>query len=154
MQHRAYGLHRQVLKGTRWLLLKAPAHLEESRNEPQRLEDALQRNKSLATAYDLKEDLRQIRKQPDRGAAALFLQDWCRRDRASKIKVLHTMANTLEGYRTGIVNWYDSPISAGPLERTNNKIKTMKRQAYGYRDEKYFQLKLFALHEAKFQLIG
>jgi len=28
-------------------------------------------------------------------------------------------------------------ISTGPLEGTNNKIKTMKRQAYGYRDEEY-----------------
>jgi hypothetical protein len=30
----------------------------------------------------------------------------------------------------------------------------MKRQAYGYRDKEYFELKLYALHETKFQLIG
>ena len=30
----------------------------------------------------------------------------------------------------------------------------MKRQAYGYRDPEYFKLKLYALHEMKFKLIG
>lgn len=147
-------LQKNVLKGTRWLLLKAPGNLNENRDEQQRLQDALKLNQSLATAYYLKEDLRQIWEQPDRGTAETFLKDWCRRARASGIKVLNIMANTLEGYRTGILNWYDFPISTGPLEGTNNKIKTMKRQAYGYRDEEYFQLKLFALHEAKFKLIG
>ena len=33
-------------------------------------------------------------------------------------------------YRTGLLAYYDYPISTGPLEGTNNKIKTMKRQAY------------------------
>ena len=74
--------------------------------------------------------------------------------RASGIGVLQTTANTLEGCRSGILNWYDDPISTGPLEGTNNKTKTMKRQAYGYRDAEYFELKLDALHEAKFSLIG
>ena len=148
------GLYKHVLKGTRWLLLKAPEHLDEGRNERQRLEEALKLNESLATAYYLKEDLRQIWEQGTRQRAARFLTDWCRRARASGIKVLQTMANTLQAYRSGILNWYKYPISTGPLEGTNNKIKTMKRQAYGYRDAAYFELKLYALHEAKFKLIG
>ena len=148
------GLNKDVLKGTRWLLLKLPENLDASRNERKRLQEALKLNESLAIAYYLKEDLRQIWEQPTRAQAGLFLTDWCRRARASGIRVLQTMANTLEGYRTGILDWYLDPISTGPLEGTNNKIKTMKRQAYGYRDEEYFQLKLYALHEAKFKLIG
>lgn len=148
------GLHKDVLKGTRWLLLKAPDHLDADRGEHERLQEALKLNESLAIAYYLKEDLRQIWEQPERRRAGVFLTDWCRRARASGIKVLQTMANTLEGYRSGILNWYDHPISTGPLEGVNNKTKTMKRQAYGYRDEEYFTLKLHALHEAKFQLIG
>jgi transposase len=147
-------LHKHVLKGTRWLLLKAPENLDDSRNERQRLHESLKLNASLATAYYLKEDLRQIWEQSGRFSAARFLADWCRRARASGIRVLKTMANTLEGYRTGILNWYEYQISTGPLEGVNNKIKTMKRQAYGYRDQEYFQLKLYALHQAKFQLIG
>ena len=42
--------------------------------------------------------------------------------------MLKTMAKTLSAYRSGILAYYDFPISTGPLEGTNNKIKTMKRQ--------------------------
>ena len=38
----------------------------------------------------------------------------------------------------------------GPLEGTNNKIKTMKRQAYGFRDKEFFKLKILAIHETKY----
>ena len=50
--------------------------------------------------------------------------------------------------------YYDYPISTGPLEGTNNKIKTMKRQAYGFRDQEFFKLKILALHETKSALVG
>ncbi|MEA3224067.1 MAG: transposase, partial [Thermodesulfobacteriota bacterium] len=46
------------------------------------------------------------------------------------------------------------PISTGPLEGTNNKIKTLQRQAYGFRDSEFFKLKILALHEAKYSLVG
>jgi transposase len=147
-------LHRNVLKGTRWLLLKNPEHLDESRNEHQRLQDALQLNRPLAVAYYLKEDLRQLWDQPSAGAAQCFLRDWCARARASGIRFLKTFANTLEGHRSGVLAWYDYPISTGPLEGTNNKIKTLQRQAYGYRDQDYFRLKLHALHKTKRVLVG
>jgi len=147
-------LGRSVLKGTRWLLLKHPENLDEERNERRRLDDALQLNASLATAYYLKEDLSQIWEQKNRRTASRFLSDWCARAQASGIRVLQTMARTLLGFRNGILNWYRYQISTGPLEGTNNKIKTLKRQAYGFRDPEYFKLKLFALHLAKFELLG
>jgi transposase len=40
------------------------------------------------------------------------------------------------------------------LEGTNNKIKTLKRQAYGFRDKEFFKLKIMALHESKYALVG
>ena len=48
--------------------------------------------------------------------------------------MLRQMARTLEAHRRGLLAYYDYPISTGPLEGTNNKIKTLKRQAYGFRD--------------------
>lgn len=64
------------------------------------------------------------------------------------------MAKTLSAYRSGILAYYDFPISTGPLEGTNNKIKTMKRHAYGFRDMEFFKLKIMALHETKYALVG
>jgi len=154
LQREAETMNHKVLTGTRWLLVKHPSNLDESKNERVRLQDALDLNRSLAVAYYLKEDLSQLWKQSTKALAAEFLTDWCHRARASGIRVLITMARTLEGYRTGILNWYDYPISSGPLEGINNKIGAMQRMAYGYKDKDYFIAKLYALHLAKFALIG
>lgn len=60
-------LHKDVLKGTRWLLLKNPENLDTTRDEAKRLHEALLLNQPLATAYYLREDLRQVWEQSDRG---------------------------------------------------------------------------------------
>jgi transposase len=54
----------------------------------------------------------------------------------------------------GILAYYDCPISTGPLEATNNKSKTMQRQAYGFRDQVFFKLKIYALHLTTYALVG
>lgn len=148
------AMDKDVLKGTRWLLLKNPENLNSDKNEQQHLEEALRLNKPLATAYYLKEDLRQIWSQPNKKDAAKFLENWIARARASSIAPLGTMANTLATHSFGILAWYDHPISSGPMEGTNNKIKTMKRQAYGYRDLEFFKLRIMGIHEAKYALTG
>jgi transposase len=145
---------RKILKGTRWLLLKNPENLDAQRNEQQRLEDALRLNAPLATAYYLKEDLRQIWDQPDKRTARRILRDWLARARASNIRMLVKFADTLEEHQEGVLAYYDYPISTGPLEGTNNKIQTMKRQAYGFRDHAFLKLKILGIHEAKYALVG
>jgi transposase len=147
-------LQKEVLKGVRWLLLKNPENLEDKRNERERLEEALRINQPLACAYYLKEDLRQIWDQPDKIAANAALEDWIRRAAASGIRMLQRFAKTLAAHAAGILAYYDYPISTGPLEATNNKIKTMQRQAYGFRDQVFFKLKIYALHLTTYALVG
>ena len=153
VQKEADAMARKTLKGLRWLLLKHSSNLDGKRNESQRLQEALDLNRPLQIGYCLKEDLAQIWKQESKTSAAAFLDDCCSRARASGIRVLQTMARTLQGHRTGILNWYDYQISSGPMEGINNKIGALQRAAYGYRDNQYFILKLFALHEAKFKFL-
>jgi transposase len=147
-------LDKKVLKGTRWLLLKNPENLNDKKDETQRLNKALEINQPLATAYYMKEDLRQLWDQKNKVAAEAFLNDWVLRARVSKNAILSKFANTLMAHRSGVLNYYDYPISTGPLEGTNNKIKTMKRQAYGFRDREFFKLKIMALLETKYALVG
>jgi transposase len=155
LQREAEGpLARKVLKGTRWLLLKNPENLDEERNERKRLDKALDLNKPLATVYYMKEDLRQIWDQQDKRAAEVFMDDWIARGRASGIRMLQKFAETLVEHRAGILAYYDCPITTAALEGTNNKIKTMQRQAYGFRDYEFFKLKIFALHETHYALVG
>ncbi len=146
--------HKQVLKGTRWLLLKNPGNLDERHNEHQRLEEALRLNKPLATAYYMKEDLRQLWDQPDKGAATTFLENWIARARASGIRMLQDFAKTLAGHRSGLLAYYDHPITTAALEGTNTKIRLLQRQASGFRDMEFFKLKIMALHESKIALAG
>jgi transposase len=145
---------KKVLKGTRWLLLKNPENLDPKHNEIDRLAEALKLNQPLATVYYMKEDLRQIWEQPDKATASQVLDDWINRAEASGISMLQKFAETLRHAREGILAYYDYPISTGPLEGTNNKIRTMQRQAYGFRDQEFFRLKILAIHESKYALVG
>jgi transposase len=147
-------LHKEVLKGTRWLLLKNPENLNDDRNERTRLEEALSLNKPLATAYYMKEDLRLLWSQPNKRSADVHLQRWIARAEASGIRILKDFAKTLSSHRNGILAYYDHPISTGPLEGTNNKIKTLQRQAYGFRDRAFFMLRIYALHTTRYELVG
>jgi transposase len=147
-------MHKEVLKGTRWLLLKNPENLDAEKDEKRRLEEALALNKPLAVAYYMKEDLRRFWEQPGKRFATAFLNDWIRRAESSGIKMLKQMAKTLAAHRSGLLAYYDAMITSGPLEGTNNKIKTMKRQAYGFRDREFFKLKILAIHETKYALVG
>jgi transposase len=146
--------HTEVLTGTRWLLRKNPENLDVDRDEKRRLEEALALNQSLAVASSLKEDLRQFWEQPGQRFATAFLNDWLRRAEASGIKRLQEMAKTLAAHRSGLLAYSDVPITSGPLEGTNNKSKTMKRQAKGFRDPEFFKLKILAIHESKYELVG
>ena len=147
-------LGKDVLKGTRWLLLKNPENLNEDKDEPARLEEALAMNAPLATAYYLKEDLRQFWEQPTKAAARRFLDVWYDRAMSTGINQLVTMARTLAAHAFGLLSYYDHPISTGPLEGTNNKIKTLQKQSYGIRDQEYFKLSIYALHRMKYALVG
>lgn len=147
-------LHREVLKGSRWLLLKNPENINPAKNEGKRLQEALKLNAPLAKAYYMKDELRQLWNMPGKGQAERFLAAWLARAEASGIRQLKKFAQTLAAHRSGILAWYDNPISTGPLEGANNKIKTMKRQAYGFRDTEFFKLKILALHETKYALVG
>src|SRR3954466_11954396 len=116
-------MHKEVLEGTRWLLLKNPENLDAEKDEKRRLEEALSLNKPLAVAYYLEDDLRRFWEQPGKRFATLFLDGWIKRAEASGIKILQQMARTLAAHRSGLLAYYDVMISSGPLEGTNNKIK-------------------------------
>ena len=140
-----------VLKGTRWLLLMGQEHLDEDAEK--RLQQALDLNLPLATAYYLKEDLRQIWDAADLSQARRELDQWIAMAESTEIKQLVAMAKTLKNHREGILAYFTHPISTGSLEGINNKIGAIQRQAYGYRDQEYFHLKIMASHKAKVELI-
>ena len=143
---------RRLIKGQRWLLLANGDSLSPKAEE--RLYKALDINRPLATAYYLKESLRRVWWQDNKQEAAFVLGDWIEQARQSGLKPIASIADTLSRHRSGILAWYDYRISNGKLEGINNKIKTMKRQAYGFRDMTFFKLKLLSLHDSTYPFSG
>ena len=139
---------RKVIKGSRYLLLCNGEDIDDDKYKD-RLQNALAMNEPLSKAYYLKESLREIWLQITKKKAEEVMDDWVKQAKASGIKQLEKMANTIMAHRTGILAWYDCNISTAKVEGINNKIKVMKRNAYGFRDEKYFKLRLFALHDCR-----
>ena len=152
LQREADILGRKYLKGTRYLLLAGAENVPQDRAED--LAEALRFNQPLSVAYYLKEDLRALYSQPTRGLMRKHLESWCKRALASGIAQMISMAKTLRTHITGILNFTKHRISTGKLEGINNKIKTLKRKAYGFRDQTFFILKLYSLHESKAVLTG
>lgn len=148
----AEGPLKMVIKGTRFLLLSRVNHLNEE--QLPRLEQALELNAPLCQGWYLKEELSLLWEQSSYKAMERFLRQWCDRAVATGVKQLAQMAKTLLTHWTGVLNWWDHRINNGTMEGTNNKIKTLTRQAYGYRDEDFFILKLLGLHESRYKLVG
>ncbi len=134
---------RRVIKGARWLLLRNRAHLQ-TRAERVRLRELLRANRPLFIVYVLKDDLKQLWRFRYRNAAVRFWKQWRRRALRSRIPALLKFTAMLERHIDGILSHCRFPINSGILEGCNNKIKVLKRVAYGYRDEAYFFLKIRA----------
>ena len=145
-RHERSVMRRRVLLGTRYLLLRNAGDILDSKYRT-RLDNALAMNEPLSKAYYMKEALRGIWMQPTKDEAEKELHAWVEQARQSKVPRLERMAATLMARRTGILAWYDCHLSTAKVEGINNKIKVLKRNAYGFRDEYYFKLRLFALHD-------
>ena len=91
--------------------------------------------------------VRETWKQTDKAADEAVLLAWAEQARSSGLPPMVKAANTILAHRSGILAWYNDHLSSGKVEGINNTIKVLGRVAYGFRDDKYFTLRLYALHE-------
>lgn len=134
---------RRVVKQAHWLLLRNPARLK-TPAERVRLDEVLAANQSLMTVYVMKEQLKALWTAPTAWAWRSAWKQWMAHAQESQIPALAQFARRLSGYWRGIVSRVRWPMHTGQLEGINNKIKVIKRMAYGYRDSGYFFLKIKA----------
>jgi len=143
-----------VIKGSRYLLLRAKENLAKLPEKQARLNTLLALNETLHKAYMLKEDLRLFWSQDSRKEAKAFISNWIIEAKAMGNRHLTRFAQTVEARIKSILDWYKHPITSGPLEGMNNKIKVLKRMAYGFRDMRFFALRIMFIHETKAELTG
>jgi transposase len=139
---------RKIIKGTRWLLLRHDKDAY-TKDEKKRLDSVLRMNEPLGKAYILNEYLQEVWKQDSYEEGEAVLDDWIKQARESKVPTLVKLGNSIAAFRTGILAYYKCRTSNAKVEGINNKIKVLKRNAYGYRDIAYFKLRLFNLHNDK-----
>lgn len=99
-------------------------------------------NQSLAQVYVLKEQLKELWRSSSVWQAFKRWRAWWLLCRESKLKPLIAFARKLRPYLRGIIASAKYPLNTSVLEGMNNKIKVIKRNAYGFRDTEYFFLKI------------
>ena len=145
---------KKVFKGVRYLLLKGQESIENDYKARYRLHRLLEVNRSLNIAYILKEELRELWSCASLNEAEQYLNNWLKKAWVSGISPVIKLAKRIASHRSGILNYFTHPVTTARVEGINNKIKVLKRMAYGFRDIHYFKLRIYALHESRYALIG
>jgi len=136
----AQGDMAKLLKGSRWLWLRTPGTLK--RKQQYTLAEIMRVNRRLARAYVLREDFEGFYECQDVEEASRFLTAWTARCARSGLEPFIRLAQRLRRWSTGILAYFRHRITNAVSEGLNNKIKVLKRRAYGFHDLRYFMLKI------------
>jgi transposase len=139
--NKAHARHRAVFKGSKYLLLKNRDSLRK-RSERAQLNQLLSLNRTISIVYILKDKLKHLWSFLSRTWAAKALREWISLARTLRHHAVNAFCRMLKTHAYGILNHCDFAIHTSVLEGVNNKIKVIKRTAYGFHDIDYFALKV------------
>ena len=123
----------EVLKGSRWILLKNRVDLTPKDEKKLRL--ILDACPEIRQVYLLKEEFRTIcNKIKDRKQAERFLRAWCYKAEATGNRYLRKFVKTLRNWWTEFLNYFDEGITQGFVEGTNRAIRGIINRAFGFRN--------------------
>ncbi len=133
----------EILKGSRWWLLKRPENL--TAHQEVGLRDLLRYNLKTIRAYLLKEEFQLFWTYRSPYWAGMFMDYWTRRAMRSRIEPMKKVAAMLRRHQPLILNWFKArgAISAGAVEGLNNKAKVTTRKAYGFRTSRVAEIALY-----------
>ncbi len=125
--------YEEILKHSRWCLLKRPENLSEKQTV--KLSELLRYNLRSVRAHLLREDFQRFWEYVSPGWAEKFLDQWRRRTMRSQLEPMKKVARTLRNHRELILNWFRAKgaLSSGIVEGFNNKVKLTTRKSYGFR---------------------
>jgi len=139
--HRAKG--KEVLKRSRWCLLKRPENLTDGQQD--KLAELLKLNLRSVRAYLLKEQFQFFWNYKTARWAGRYLDQWCTRAMRSKLVPMKKAAKMLRAHRPLLLNWFRAKgqISAGAVEGFNGKAKLVMKRAYGFRSYRTLEVALY-----------
>jgi transposase len=134
---------RQILKGSRWILVRNRSELSSMQEE--HLNKILNMSPELRILYLLKEEFRTIfEKIHCRDKAARFVDAWIVKAKLTGDKYLNKFVVTFKNWREEILNYFIERITNGFVEGLNNALRMIIRTAFGYRNFLNFKLRAFA----------
>ena len=139
---------RKYFKRSKSLLIKRFDSLEE--DQKQEVNVMLYYSVNISRAYWYKEQFLKIITCKDAESAKTAMKEWIENAENCDIAQFEKCAQTMRNWYTGIINSFSSPITNGFTEGCNNKIKVLKRNAYGYKNFKRFRNRI--LHMFSHQL--
>lgn len=131
--------------------------MRKSKLKPEQLENVeylLYFNDDLRSAYYLKELFYEILDCDDEAKGKYLLSQWILIAQNSRLKDYQDCAATLQNWSKSIFNTFDYPYTNGFTEGCNNKIKVLKRNAYGYRNFNRFRKRILHMFNYKKFNIG
>ena len=103
----------------------------------------LGQSQDLATAYHLKELFYQFMQSTNRQEAVMRLKFFRLAAEVSGLSEFNACLTMLGNWSKYILNAFDCPYTNGYTEGTNNAIKVIKRNAFGYRNFDNFRNRIF-----------
>ncbi|MGH9428106.1 MAG: ISL3 family transposase, partial [Terriglobia bacterium] len=139
---RLVGEDRRFIKGQRYTLLSHWGNLTTEGRAALKL--LFKVNKRLNKAYLLKESFDQLWDYQSPGWARRFFDQWCDALRWQRLKPFEKFARMIEAHWHGIEAYCheENKVPLGFVEGINNKIRSIQRRAFGFRDEEYLRLKI------------
>ena len=134
---------RRYFKKSRFLMLKNKSSLTD--DEKERLSVMLSHSKDLGTAYYLLQKFQEVIQSKDKETAKKRLHEWHMHVGATdseRFRRFHTCVNTFIEWNDEILNAFETSLSNGYTEGCNNKIKVIKRNAYGLRNFSRFRKRI------------
>ena len=114
-------------------------------DDKQRLAAMLRRDPAVRAAWTMKEELRALYRASTAAHADVALNQWIADASASGLPSFVRTANTLRKWRQEVLNYWRHPITNAVVEDKHNRVKVLKRRAYGYRNERTFLLRILNL---------
>ena len=136
---------RKYFKHSRKLLLSRYDNLKEEKQKEALNYILINYSEDLRIVYREKEEMLKIVQMENKKQAIERLNAWIKRNLESDILALKGCAQTYFNWITEIRNALEVPYSNGPMEGYNNKIKTLKRIAFGFRNFTHFKARILLM---------
>jgi len=131
---------RKALKHKRWVLLKNQQH--HTLKDKRALDELKRINSPLYEAYLIKEQFEHFYLCETEQQGKEFIYNWFEQIPKAIQDFFRPFYNMLKRYLYGVTAFCCHRYTNAVAEGINNKIKVLKRMAYGYRDKEYFKLKI------------